>query len=281
MKRHPAVAGAFYENDPEALKKRIEWCFKHEIGPGSLPGKPGGERLSIGVVSPHAGYIYSGPVAAHSYLQLSKEKAPETLVIAGPNHTGIGPLVSVMTEGVWVTPLGEVEIDKELAMELVRRSKYAEPDASAHEYEHSVEVQIPFLQYVFKTFKIVPIVFYAQMPETSIDIAHALNEAASHLDKDYIFIASSDMSHYVPYEMAYKRDKIAIDAILELDVHRLYRVLEEYNISMCGPGPVAALMELAKIRNGKTPRLLKYATSGDVSGDKISVVGYASIHFPL
>ena len=279
--RYPVVAGYFYESDPELLKKQIEESFLHPIGPGSLPRVNNSRvKTSIGYVSPHAGYMYSGPVAAHTYYMLAKEGKPDTIIIAGPNHTGLGTGVSVMIEGVWKTPLGDAVIDTELAKNIVKNSEYAAPDELAHMEEHSVEVQIPFLQYLFGNIKIVPIVLMLQTPSVAKDLANAINKASEELNRDIVFIASTDFSHYEPHEIASKKDRMAIDAILDVDPERLYRVIEKYNISMCGPGPVMTLLYLAKIYGVKKAELLKYATSGDVTGDKRLVVGYASIRVP-
>ncbi|WP_425277007.1 AmmeMemoRadiSam system protein B [Pyrolobus fumarii] len=279
MVRRPAVAGMFYEADPEALRSQIEWCFTHTLGPGKLPPRGGGsERLSVGFVSPHAGYMYSGPVAAHVYYQLALEKKPDTVVIVGPNHTGLGTLVSVMVEGVWETPLGRVEIDSELAKLIVKYSDLADIDDKAHLFEHSVEVQVPFLQYIYgDEFRIVPIVMWDQTPRAARDLGEAVAKAAAELGRDVIYIASSDFTHYEPHEVAAKKDRLAIDKILALDPEGLHEVIQRYDISMCGPGPVMSMLYYARARGASNAQLLKYATSGDVTGDRSSVVGYAAI----
>ncbi|MET1101400.1 MAG: AmmeMemoRadiSam system protein B [Pyrodictiaceae archaeon] len=278
-KRSPAVAGMFYEADADTLKAQIEWAFKHPIGPGRLPEpKTTRKRESIGFVVPHAGYMYSGPIAAHSYYRLALEGAPETIIIIGPNHTGLGSLVSVYPEGEWLTPLGSVKVDSELSRAIAANSDYADLDEKAHLYEHSVEVQLPFLQYIFgSSFRIVPIVVWDQSPRFMQDLAKAIRLAVDQLSRDIVIIASTDFTHYEPYETAYRKDKLAIDAIVSLDPDKLYKVIEENNISMCGPGAVATLLYYARSRGAKGAELLRYATSGDTSGDKSSVVGYAAI----
>ncbi|MDK2384915.1 MAG: AmmeMemoRadiSam system protein B, partial [Candidatus Korarchaeota archaeon] len=224
--RYPAVAGMFYESDPDALREQIEWCFKHPVGPGKLPKVPGDLMKGFaGYIAPHAGYIYSGPVAAHTYLRLASRGRPETVIIAGPNPTGLGTMVSVMAEGVWTTPLGHVEVDSELAEAIVRHSKYADMDERAHIHEHSVEVQLPFLQYLYgDSVRIVPIVMYAQMMQTAADLAGAVAHALEETGRRVVFIASSDFSHYVPYEDAYRRDRHALEAIEALNAEKLFRV---------------------------------------------------------
>jgi AmmeMemoRadiSam system protein B len=269
----------FYEASPDALRARIEWAYKHPLGPGSLPTPSTTRRReSIGFVVPHAGYMYSGPVAAHAYYRLALEGPAETYVIAGPNHTGLGTLVSAYPEGAWVTPLGEVEVDAELARAIAEHSEMVDLDEKAHVYEHSVEVQIPFLQHLFgNRFKIVPIVMWEQTPETARDLARAVYEAARALGRDVVFLASTDFTHYEPHDVASKKDSEAIEAIASLDPERLFSVITEKNISMCGPGPVMALLYLARMMKGRSAQLLKYATSGDITGDRSSVVGYAAI----
>jgi len=278
-KRLPAVAGMFYEADAEALKAQIEWAFRHPLGPGSLPTVSNERQpLSKGFVVPHAGYMYSGPIAANSYFQIAAEGPAETYVIIGPNHTGLGEIVSVYPSGVWVTPLGEVEVDTELARTIISASSFAAPDEKAHLYEHSVEVQVPFLQYLFgDRFRIVPIVVYEQTPEIAEDLGKAILEAAEKIGRDIVVIASSDFTHYEPHDVAVAKDKLAIEAILELDPLKLYQTIQKYSISMCGPGPVMAMLYHARELGAKNAELLKYATSGDVTGDRSSVVGYAAI----
>ncbi len=281
MKRYPTVAGSFYEYDPEKLKKQIEWAFTHKLGPGKLPQLNIERRKeTLGVIVPHAGYMYSGPIAAHAYLKLAEEGLPETIILIGPNHTGYGSAISVMTKGSWVTPLGEVEIDEEMAKIIVKESGIAAPDEKAHIYEHSNEVQLPFLQYIYGSrFKIVPITLMLQTPEVAKDIAKAIHKAWSHIGRDLIIVATTDFTHYEPHSIATRKDKLIIDKIIKLDSEGLYKTIEEYNVSMCGPGPVMTLIELAKFTNAKNVILLAYATSGDITGDKSAVVGYASIQF--
>jgi len=282
MARPPVVAGTFYEGDKRRLIEQIEWCFTHELGPGRLPREPmSSGRDLIGLVEPHAGYMYSGPVAAHGYLELGEDGIPETVVIIGPNHTGLGAGVSVYPGGSWLTPLGEVEVDAELARLIVVESGVAEPDETAHRFEHSVEVQVPFLQYVLKDFdfKIVPITMMLQSPGIARDLAKGIVSAADRLRRKIIVIASTDLTHYEPQREAERKDRLAIDAVLRLDIDELYDRVVGYGISMCGPGPTMTLMEYVRIRGGGTPRLLKYATSGDISGDYSAVVGYAAIAF--
>ena len=280
-RRRPAHAGTFYPASRGELVKAIEDSFTHPLGPGRLPQGPGGERRSIGYVVPHAGYMYSGPVAAHAYYRLALERRPEVVVIAGPNHTGLGLMASVYKEGVWETPLGDVEVDSEVARLIVSYTRSYGFDEDAHLYEHSVEVQVPFLQYIYgEGLKIVPIVIGLQVPETSRDLGDALYKIIVENGVDLVFLASTDFNHYEPHDVTVAKDMKAIERILELDMEGLFRVIEQEHITMCGPGPAGALVWLASKMGGGRPVLLKHATSGDVTGEKSWVVGYASIEFP-
>jgi len=278
MQRPPAVAGAFYESSPEALINRIKWCFTHRLGPGELPKKALiRSKESIGYVVPHAGYMYSGPIAAHAYFKIALEGLPETFIILGPNHTGIGTAVSVYDRGEWITPLGKVGIDSELALEIVKHSNYIDVNYEAHRYEHSIEVQLPFLQYIFGDFKFVPIVIMYQVPEIAEDIANSIVEATRKLRRDVVILASSDMTHYEPHEIAYKKDQEVLNAIIKLKPKEVYDIIVNKDISMCGVGPVLTLLYVAIKLGYKNGELLKYATSGDITGDLSAVVGYASV----
>lgn len=273
--RRPSVAGSFYELSSEGLKKQLNWCFLHKIGPKVLPkGLETDKRASIGLISPHAGYIYSGPVAAHGYYYISREPTPEVVVIIGPNHTGMGAGVSVWSGGKWITPLGEVEIDSELA-ERLKREGVAEIDEIAHLYEHSIEVQLPFLQFIYKEkFKILPICMLLQDYETSFELGKILAKLL--YDKSSLIIASTDFSHYVPYSEAYRKDALAEECILRMDAKALSEVIVKEDISICGPGPVMTTIIAAKELGAKECKRLCYATSGDTSGPKYEVVGYGS-----
>lgn len=281
IKRRPAHAGTFYPATREALIRAIEESFLHPIGPGRLPSeREVKEREAIGYVVPHAGYMYSGPVAAHAYYDLALQKKPAAVVIVGPNHNGIGHPAAVYRGGAWITPLGEVPVDNEIGEYIVRHTKYFAFDNEAHLYEHSLEVQVPFLQYIYGSVPIVPITVYTQSLEVARDLAHAL---ASLIKEGYdiVVLASTDFNHYEPHDVTVKKDELAIRKILELDDEGLYRVLEEYNITMCGPVAAATLINLARTLETGKPVLLKHATSGEVIGDKDFTVGYAAIKFPL
>ncbi len=280
--RHAVAAGLFYEKDPKKLREQIKNCFLHPLGPGRLPeATDGSSRSSIGYLSPHAGYMYSGPIAAHTYLSLSLEKKPETIIIIGPNHTGLGKPLSLAPWREWETPLGRLKVDIELRNYLMRESRILYPEYAAHLYEHSIEVQLPFIQFVYgNDVRILAIAAMDQRPQTAIALAEELIEALDRLGKDAVIIASTDMSHYEPHEIAVEKDMRAFKAMRTLDPDKLYKVIIENNISMCGPLGAMVLMHMARRLGGKEPEILRYATSGDVTGDKSAVVGYLSAVFP-
>jgi len=270
--RKPAVSGTFYAGTPRKLEDEIEWCYKHELGPGAVPQvNSEGPRKIIALIVPHAGYIYSGPVASHAYKELADDGIFHTAVILGPNHTGYGAAVSLWTGNSWETPLGKVRIDKELAQNLA--GGIIEADETAHIYEHSIEVQLPWLQHLYKDIKIVPITMLAQ----DIETARAVGKAISQVGNNIIIIASSDFTHYEPHSLAVDKDMSMIEAIVNLDEEQLYKQRGMLNSTMCGYGPVASVIVAAKEMKAKRAILLKYATSGDTSGDFSRVVGYGSI----
>lgn len=240
-----------------------------------MPQLQRGERRIIGLVSPHAGYMYSGPVAAHGFSALAQDGKPDRIIILGPNHHGIGSGVSLMSSGKWITPLGEVEVDRELAKEILKNSEIIDDDEEAHRLEHSIEVQLPFLQHLLGEFRFVPICMMFQDVKTSLEVGEAVALACQ--GKDVLLIASTDFTHYEPQERAIKKDRTAIEKILALDPRGLVETVEREGISMCGYGPVAAMLEACKKLGAKTAKLLKHATSGDTSGFTAEVVGYASI----
>ncbi len=277
--RRPSQAGMFYAGGAQALRAQIEDCFTHRLGPGKLP-KVSQRNLQnvVALVCPHAGYMYSGPVAAHAYYNLAVDGKSDTVVFFGPNHTGYGSALALMKDGVWRTPLGDVEIDTPTANVILKESGIIDVDDSAHAFEHSIEVQLPFLQYLYgSAFKFVPICFLMQDLQSSREVGQAVAKALA--EKNALIIASTDMSHYEPQKMAEQKDKAAIEAALNLDAERLYSTVESRHISMCGYGPTIAAITAAKALNAKRAELLCYKTSGDITGDYSSVVGYASIAF--
>jgi AmmeMemoRadiSam system protein B len=269
----------FYAGTAKALRTQIEECFSHKLGPGELP-KIADRKLQtiVGLVCPHAGYMYSGPIAAHAYHKLATEGKPDIIVLLGPSHTGHGSALALMRDGVWRTPLGDVEIDTPTANQILEESSIIDVDDSAHALEHSIEVQLPFLQYLYgSTFKFVPIGFLMQDLQSSLEVGAAVAKALA--DKNALVIASTDMTHYEPQQAAEQKDKAAIEAALDFDAERLYTTVETRHISMCGCGPTIAAITAVKALNAKEAELLCYRTSGDITGDFSAVVGYASISF--
>lgn len=264
--RKPQVAGQFYSATEQGLRKQIE----------ALVDKKAGKSDVIACMLPHAGYMYSGFVAGQTVSCINIKKK---IILLGPNHTGYGTPFSIMTEGAWQTPLGEINIDSKLAKQILSHSKYLKEDSLAHAYEHSLEVELPFLQYFKTDFEIVPIVVSSDeisvLKEIGKDIANAIKE--SNIKDSIMIVASSDMTHYEPQAQAAKKDKEAIQAILELSEDRLMEKVKSLNISMCGSAPVAVMLSAAKLLGVKLAKLIKYQTSGDVTGDYDSVVGYAGI----
>jgi AmmeMemoRadiSam system protein B len=275
--RRPAVSGQFYEGDAEALRAQIKSCFLHPIGPRKLPevNLHSHPRNIVGLICPHAGYLYSGPVAASAYFQLAQDGKPDTVVIMGPNHTGYGSALSIMREGTWQTPLGNVEVDTSMADAILEETTVVEADELAHRYEHSLEVQLPFLQYLYgSTFKIVPICFLMQDYDSAVEVGRALVEALD--SSNTVVIASSDMTHYESAKSAAAKDQAALKAIIDLDAKRFYDTVEAQNITACGYAPITALITYAVGTSAKA-ELLSYHNSGDITGDHSSVVGYAAV----
>lgn len=278
--RKPAVAGSFYGGDKKSLEEQIKNCFLHPLGPGTVP-KPTSWRKNASalraVVCPHAGYTYSGPVAAWSFAELARSGIPETVVILGPNHRGIGCHVSVPDADAWETPLGKVKINRKM-LDALCADGVAERDERAHVSEHSIEVQVPFLQYLFgNEFSLAPVSFLMQSYAAARRTAEALHKLYEEFD--FMLVASSDMTHYETHASASKKDSLALSYIQELRARELEDVIRKNDITMCGYCPVMAAMEFSKLRGVKTGHLLNYATSGEVSGDKSHVVGYAAVAF--
>lgn len=266
--RQPAVAGRFYPGKPETLTRDLDKYLASEPGPAEKV------ENALGCVVPHAGYMYSGHVAGAVYRRLP---ARSSYVILCPNHTGRGAPLAIMSSGVWLTPLGKVPIDSDLAKAVQQGCHLVMEDAAAHADEHSLEVQLPFLQRTVKEFSFVPIAIgvggYAGLESLGRGIA----QAARRVKKPFLIIASSDMNHYEPDSITRAKDRQAIDKMLALDPQGLYEVLRREDISMCGYGPAIAMLTATKELGAKHAELAKYATSADTGGDRSAVVGYAGI----
>ena len=274
--RTPAVSGTFYPDDEKELRSLIDDCFMHPIGPGKMPPTDSDQKI-YGVICPHAGFVYSGPVACHSFYSISSS-ASKLAIITGPNHYGIGQSIASMIDVSWKTPLGLVEVDSESALELRDGLDILELDSFSHSKEHSIEVQVPMLQETFShEMKILPISLINQEQKTATKVGSAIAKIAQ--KKDTLLIGSSDFTHYEENEFAHRQDLALIDPILKLDVDEFYKILYERHVTACGFGAIASTMIACKELGATEGKLLKYATSGDVSGDKSSVVGYGSIIF--
>jgi AmmeMemoRadiSam system protein B len=266
MKRNPTVAGYFYPESPADLKATLAKYIDNTAPKEEV----------IGLLMPHAGYIYSGAVAGAA---ISRVKFKDTFIIIGPSHSGMGKPFSVMPEGTWRTPLGEVEVNKELAYKIIGFSKYAEEDYLAHENEHAVEVQIPFLQYIKPDIKIVPIILAGDADVIYKEIGHAIVKAIKGLRGNVVILASGDMTHYQSADMAREKDMKAVEAMLALDEDELTQRYNNLNITMCAYGPLVTLIAAAKELGADNAELVKYQNSGDASGDYSSVVAYAGVIF--
>jgi len=264
--RQPAVAGKFYPRTERQVRGEIDRLYDTYLGRRPRLNTAGPRKI-VGLVVPHAGYVYSGPVAAYAYAALANDGFPETFIVIGPNHSGLGSPVSMTTED-FDTPLGEVRVDKEIIKGMGR---LIVDDPMAHRYEHSIEVQLPFIQYFKEDITFVPIAMAAQDHETAVEVAEEIKKACR--GRDVVIIASTDFSHYVPAQEAAKQDRSVIDRILALDAEGVYDTVIRKNISMYGYGPVMAML-LAS--GGSRAELLKYGNSGDVSPME-DVVGYAAI----
>lgn len=274
--REPVVAGTFYHLNPEMLKKQIEGCFNHKLGPRMIK-----KESFLGGIVPHAGYEYSGPIAAWVYSRIERAN----YIILGTNHSGLGADFAIMKEGFWKTPLGGIVVSTEMAEKLMEKCKLLEHDVVPHQPEHSIEVQLPFLQYRFgNDFKIVPICIKNEFAdENFLDACRVVGKGIADVIKKskekWIILATTDFSHYVPQEIAYETDKSVINPILKLDEKKFFVRINEKNASLCGFGAVATLITTAKELGSKKAKLLSYKTSGDITGELGSVVGYASIIF--
>jgi AmmeMemoRadiSam system protein B len=266
MIRRPAYAGQFYPESEKILTRELATLIDPSISKVS----------AIGVISPHAGYIYSGKVAG---AVLSSMKPRPIYIIMGPNHTGHGGPFSISASDTWTTPLGEVRVNTKLSQALKDECSMFEVDETAHLEEHSIEVQLPFLQVLQKDFTFVPII----IGHADLEIYKELGRRMATIIDDHkmrgevTIIASSDMTHYETQDRVEDKDRKAIDAILDMDEDRLTEVIEKYNITMCGYAPAVIMLSAAKALGATRAKLVKYGTSGETSGDFTSVVGYAGI----
>lgn len=264
MIREPAVAHQFYPGDPLTLRKTLA-----SLIPGS-----GAQEQALAVVAPHAGYVYSGAVAGETFAAVH---IPQDLVVMGPNHHGYGAPASVMQEGSWDMPLGQVTINQELAGLLLEESETIVADPLAHQLEHSLEVQVPFLQYLRPDLTLTPLVLSHLSFAVCREIGEALARAITRYNRPVLMVASSDMTHYESRQSATAKDSLAMRHILDLDPVGLYRTVHEKKISMCGVIPTTIALVAALKLGALRAELVRYADSGETSGDQERVVGYAGL----
>jgi AmmeMemoRadiSam system protein B len=264
MIRPAAVAGRFYPSDPRELSRQVDAYTKD-----------GGEKKSaIGCVVPHAGYMYSGHVAGAVYRVL---QLPRRILLLGPRHFPRGEALAILSEGAWNTPLGDAKIDAELAAELARAFPRLREDEVAHSVEHSLEVQIPFLQRLAGSFSFVPIVLGIDRYPVLEELGRAVARVVAAQKEPVLLVASSDMNHYESDEITRIKDHQAIDQILALDPRGLYDTIRAKAISMCGYAPTVVMLTAARALGATSAELVRYATSGDITGDRDEVVGYAGL----
>ncbi|MBU0675985.1 MAG: AmmeMemoRadiSam system protein B [Proteobacteria bacterium] len=266
MIRHPAVAGQFYPASPTDLKRML-----HELMEADSPPI---QDQAIAVVSPHAGYIYSGGVAGETF---AKVIVPENVILIGPNHHGLGAPIALMSEGVWEMPMGAVDINQDLADCILQTTPGAINDHLSHRYEHSLEVQIPFLQIKQERLTIVPLVVSHLSLETCLACGKSIATAIKAFGKPVLLVASSDMTHYESREIAQEKDTLALNHLLRLDPEGLFQTVRSQRISMCGVIPTTIVIAAALALGGKATELIRYTDSGEASGDLNRVVGYAGV----
>ena len=264
MTRSAVVAGQFYPGHRETLLSSVE----------GLATSPDLAQSAIGVMSPHAGYIFSGSVAGRTFARV---KIPDEVIILGPNHHGRGHMAAVYASGAWETPLGETRIATALAKRVLAECPMTAEDAVAHRYEHSLEVQLPFLQFLSPSSSIVPVCISRMPLELLLQLGDGLARAISSCSRTPLIVSSSDMTHYEPGQIAREKDFLALEKVLALDPEGLYQVVQEHNISMCGVLPTVVMLQAALALGAEHAELIAYSNSGDVTGDQSEVVGYAGV----
>jgi MEMO1 family protein len=264
MLRPAAVAGRFYPGDAEELRSAVD----------KLASQSGEKRKAIACIVPHAGYIYSGAIAGQVYGAL---EIPRKALLIGPRHFPRGEALAILSEGAWSTPLGDAKIDEALAADLKRAFPSLREDATAHSTEHSLEVQLPFLQGLTTDFEFVPIVLGTDRLETLEALGRAIAKVIAAESEPVLIVTSSDMNHYESDDITRVKDRLAIDKILALDARGLHEVVRSKGISMCGCAPAVAMLTAARELGATRAELIAYGTSAEVSGDRDWVVGYAGI----
>jgi AmmeMemoRadiSam system protein B len=266
--RHPAVAGRFYPDDSDDLRAEARGYLSQASSTNQAPLR------ALGCIAPHAGYMYSGHVAGAVFARI---EVPRRCIVLCPNHTGVGRALAIMSEGAWQTPLGDVPLDAELAGALKTRFPALQEDSAAHRAEHAAEVELPFLLLRQPELSFVPIALGTGQFETLEQLGKALADVIAAQSDPVLIVASSDMNHYESDAVTRVKDHRAIERILTMDPRGLFDVVTQQHISMCGFGPAVAMLTAARQLGAKSAELVKYATSGDVSGDRDMVVGYAGV----
>lgn len=264
MLRSAVVAGQFYPGQKQSLFQTVD----------SLISSTATEKPAIALMSPHAGYIYSGGVAGQTF---SGVKIPDDVIILGPNHHGRGHMAAVFASGAWETPLGQTKISADLAKRILSECPMTAEDLVAHRYEHSLEVQLPFLQFRAPHSSIVPICISHMPLETLLQLGDGLARAILSSRGKPLIVASTDMTHYESGNVARKKDCLALEKVLALDPEGLYEVVQEHQISMCGVMPTVVMLQAALALGAENAELIAYSNSGDVTGDQSEVVGYAGV----
>ena len=271
--RHAAVAGRFYPRDPDQLRHEAQ-AYLSPVASSTDISDAQRPMRAIACLAPHAGYVYSGHVAGAVF---SRIEVPQRCIVLCPNHTGMGRALAIMSEGAWETPLGAVPIDSTLATELKRSCPLLEEDSEAHRTEHAAEVELPFMLLRQPKLTFVPIAVGTGQFEPLKQLGTAIAEVISRQVEPVLIVASSDMNHYESDALTRVKDQLAIERLLALDAPGLHEVVTRQSISMCGYGPAVVMLTAAKKLGATSADLIKYATSGDVSGDRNMVVGYAGI----
>lgn len=269
--REPAVSGMFYPDNPDALRKDVNAYLEFAFVP-ALDGE------IIGIVSPHAGYVYSGQVAAYAYKVIAG-KQYDTVIIIAPSHKAYFDGIALWDRGGFKTPLGTISIDEETALEMVNLGGVIKPDKDAHRQEHSLEVQLPFLQVALDQFSIIPLIMGSQTADICNELAQSIFEVVRGSKKKFLLVCSTDLSHYYSYEKAMKLDGGIVEQIDAFNISGVIDIVGEGKAEACGSGPLIATMLLSEKLGASQSKILKYANSGDVSGDRNRVVGYASAVF--
>jgi MEMO1 family protein len=267
--RHPAVSGRFYPDNPEILREEVRTYLDQP--------PPHNPVQAIGCIAPHAGYVYSGHVAGAVFAGL---EIPKLCIVMCPNHTGMGRPLAIMSEGMWQNPLGAVSIASELAASLKQTCPILEEDSSAHRNEHAAEVELPFLQMRQPSLTFVPIVIGTGEFEALEELGNGMADMIAAQRTPILIVASSDMNHYESDAITRVKDHAALESILGLNARALYDIVTQRHVSMCGFGPAIVLLTAAKKLGAQAAELIKYATSGDISGDRDTVVGYAGVIIP-